>query len=302
MPGIGISDLSKRILIGLGLLFAIVVILFATGVIQIVSVEEAYQLQQKEKKMIAELETKMSAARDKRSGSKEVKEMVALPDNDKVSLGDLDRIRALIDSRQFQSALDAHLWFHEASKNSPAMAGVRLSFALSSWLELAESFSPALDALKAVGAEDKNLLLSGDGDFGNFLDLSAINRTLNSDQETLDLFLTLYKRNSKQIEMYYRVAEDLLIEAGRYDIVSKYIGDPIVKFENLRYMREMNISHAESSERNKSFLVESANDQYIDGVLKLIKVCVAIGKSDAAIEVQKRALVYLASDQIRVAL
>lgn len=295
--------MSKKVLIGLGILGAVIAVLFATEVVQVVSVEEGFHRQQKQEKRIAELETKMSASVDRASGSMIAEDIASLAVNDKVSQDDLDKIRILVEDGQYQKALDAHLWFHEQSKSSPAMGGVRLSFALSSWLELGKKYPSALDALKAVRDKDKELLLSGTGDFSNFHDFSAINQTLGLNQQTVELFLRLDEQSSEQTEIYYIVAEALLIKAQQYDIISKYIGDPIVKYENMRYMRERSLSYANSSAASqKVFLLDSANQQYIQGVLNLLKVCLAIDKKDAALEIQKRALSYYDDDKIRDAI
>ena len=44
--------------------------------------------------------------------------------------------------------------------------------------------------------------------------------------------MVLDKIFPKQSETYYHVTEDLLIEHKKYDICAKYIGDPIIKYED----------------------------------------------------------------------
>ena len=43
---------------------------------------------------------------------------------------DLDKICELAENGHYQEALEKHKWFHEESKKSAGMGGVRLSYAL----------------------------------------------------------------------------------------------------------------------------------------------------------------------------
>lgn len=220
-----------------------------------------------------------------------------------VSNEDLDEICKLTEAGQFEQALEKHLWFHEKSKNSPGMGGVRLSYAISAWIELGDKYPPAIDALKKIRDRDKEVLLSGKGSFENFHDLSSINRGLGEEEDTLKLFLTLDKKYPEQAESYYIVAEDLLIKHKKYNICAKYIGDPIIKYEGLRHNRELQLSFAKTNSKlNNPRYLEYADQSYIEGVVKLIEVLIAIDKRDEAIEVQKRALSYFANDSIKHAI
>ncbi len=216
---------------------------------------------------------------------------------------DLDEIRQLAKAGQFQQALEKHLWFHEESRSSSGMGGVRLSYAISAWIELGEKYPPAFEALIQVRDKDKEKLLSGNGSFDNFHDLSAVNRGLGEDEETLELFLILDRKYPEQSPSYYIVAEDLLIEHKKYDICAKYIGDPIAKYEGLRHRREMELSFAKTNPKlNNPRFLEHADESFIDGVLKLIEVLISIKKQDDASEIQKRALSYFPSESIKYAI
>ena len=216
---------------------------------------------------------------------------------------DLEEIRELTKTGQFQQALDKHLWFHEESKSSPSMGGVRLSYAITAWLELAAKYPPALEALVELREKNKEILLSGDGDFNNFHDLAAINQALGESEVTLELFLTLDQSYPKQSSSYYIVAEELLIEHKRYDICAKYMGDPVVKYENVRHQRELGLSFARTnSSMNTPSFLEYTDQSFIDGVLKLIEVLIAINKPENAHEIQQRALSYFPTESIKYAI
>jgi len=216
---------------------------------------------------------------------------------------DLENIRQLAKSGQYQQALEKHIWFHEESKSSPSMGGVRLSYAISTWIELGESYPPALDALINLRDENKEILLSGKGNFTNFHDLSSINRELGEEYQTYELFLVLDKNYPEQAEHYYNVAEDLLIERKEYEICGKYIGDPIYKYENLRHSRELSISTTKRHpEMDNPRYRKYTDETFIDGVLMLIEVLIEINRKDDAKEVQERALSYFYNERIEYAI
>ena len=216
---------------------------------------------------------------------------------------DLNDICQLTKAGKFQQALEKHLWFHEESKKSPGMGGVRLSYAIDAWIDLGEKYPPALEALIEIRDNDKEALLSGRGNFENFHDLSAINQGLGQDEETLNLFLILDKKYSDQTESYYIVAEDLLIKNKQYEICAKYIGDPIMKYERIRHNRELQMSFVKTNPKlNDPNFLEYADKSYVDDVVKLIEVLIAIDKREDAIEIQKRSLSYFPNDKIRNAI
>ena len=48
---------------------------------------------------------------------------------------------------RYELALEKHVWFHEnALTFRPSLAGVRLSYALDDWLQLAARYPPALES------------------------------------------------------------------------------------------------------------------------------------------------------------
>ena len=48
----------------------------------------------------------------------------------------LREARAAAKAGRYEEALDGYIWFHENSVNIPGLGGVRLSFALVSWIDL----------------------------------------------------------------------------------------------------------------------------------------------------------------------
>lgn len=216
---------------------------------------------------------------------------------------DLDEIRGLTKAGLYEQALQKHIWFHEESKNSPGMGGVRLSYALEAWVELSKKYPPAETALINLRDNYKKKLLSGSGTFEDFHDLSSINQYMKEEDETYRLFLFLHKEHPEQAGRYYHVVEGLLIERKEYEICGKYIADPLMKYEDIRHMRELNISLAKKEPGlDKPHFQKYTNESFIDGVSKLIEVLVALERVDEAKEIQKRALSYFESEKIKYAI
>lgn len=216
---------------------------------------------------------------------------------------DLDNIVTLTKSKQYDQALERHIWFHEESKISLGMGGVRLSYAITAWINLSKSYPPALEALTNIRDNDEEILLSGKGDFENFHDFSSINKGLGEENKTYELFLILDKKYPDQSRSYYNITEDLLIAHKDYEICGKYIPDPIFRYESIKRSRESLINFAKRNPKAGDFSLEKhANDHFIDKINKLIEILVAINKIDKAKEIQKSALAYFYSDKIRDAI
>lgn len=211
---------------------------------------------------------------------------------------DLISIKELTAAGQYQQALEKHIWFHEESKSSKGMGAVRLSHALGAWMDLAKKYPPALDALVKIRDREKELLLSGKGKFQNFQELASINRELKEDQETYELFLILEKKFPEQGEKYYIVAEDLVMKKKNYELYAKYSGDPISKYQGLQDLRDEMMRYGKESVEISTV----ADQRFTEGVVKLIEFLVAINRIDEAREIQKRALSYFDSEEIRKAL
>lgn len=142
-------------------------------------------------------------------------------------------LSALAESGRFKEALEKHIWFHEASRQMPGMGGVRLSYALDLWKELAKKYQPAMEALIDLRNRNKETLLEGRGNFDNYHDLSALNFVLGEKEDTLKVFLATHKNDPEQARVYYHVVEDLLVERKEYEICDHYLADPLTKYSHI---------------------------------------------------------------------
>ena len=213
---------------------------------------------------------------------------------------DYNELKTLTESGKFEAALEKHLWFHEASKNISGMGGVRLSYALDLWLELAEKYSPALNALINIRNKNREMLLQGEGNFEYFHDLTAINNSLKETDDTFQVFLNLHNNFPKQAENYYHVVEELIVQNKAYEICAHYISDPIKKYFQIQKMHEMNLrvianDPSMDTEDFNFYLKES----YVNKVCQLIEILVGLEKATVATEIQKLALEHYYDYRIR---
>ena len=217
-----------------------------------------------------------------------------------VDKNDLNNIYKLIDAGDYQKALEKHIWFHEESKKSPSMGGVRLSYALTSWVALGEKYPKALVELKKIRDSNDSLLRSGKGNFSNFHDLSAINRQLKQSNLTVELFKYLDKNHFEQAKRYYHAVEATLMEIKDYKLCGKYIDNPVFKYESLRYNRESSLNSAKNyPQLNTPEHYNYIDKAYLTGVLNLLEVLTALKREEDKNQVLERASSYFGYSEIR---
>lgn len=216
---------------------------------------------------------------------------------------DLQAIRKLVADENYEEALKQHLWFHEESKKSAGMGGVRLSFALSQWAELGGKYPKAWEAFKAIRDQHEKTLLAGGGGFAEFHEYSAFNRTLNEGDKTYELFRQLDAKFPDTAARCFHVAMDLVIAKKDYALCGKYLKDPIKRYEDARHSREMNLSLARKNPNMDRPEFTSYSDQtFVTKTCQLIEVMVNLQRVEEAKEIQKRALSYFPDAKIKDAL
>lgn len=125
---------------------------------------------------------------------------------------------ARIDARRgrYEQALSKHIWLHDnAFKYQRSQYGVRLSFALSYWIELARVYPPAKVAFLLTRDDTENAFRENH-DFHLFHDLSSMNRDLDEENRTVELFLEAADKDQELGQRLYHLAEPYLISAGLY--------------------------------------------------------------------------------------
>lgn len=137
----------------------------------------------------------------------------------------LYQARADIKDGDYTNALTKLVWFHEnALKINSSLAGVRLSYALDDWTNLAVAHPLALEKLKALRdvAAERVRNETGRDAYEAFMDFDAINETLNEDEKTKELFVWLDTNKPDTAKDLFNLAEPALIKLKEYKLCGKY--------------------------------------------------------------------------------
>jgi len=206
------------------------------------------------------------------------------PDPQKV----LNEAQTLASQGKYEEALEKHLWFHEnALKHSPSMRGVRLSFALSYWVELGHRYPKAREALVAIRDKNTEAIREGRGFVDLFHDVASINGYLEEEEKTVELFKTLDEKHHRLAERCYIVAEKDLAARREYTLCASYIPDASERFDRIKEMRERQLSMAKD-ERLR--MKEYAEKSFVEVACRLIEILVGAGRKEDAESVRERAL------------
>ena len=131
----------------------------------------------------------------------------------------LTEARELAGRGQYQEALERHVWFHEhALDRDDNLCGVRLSYALSDWVQLGDVYPPARDALVETRNRAAAALKSGDWSQERFHDVARINQQLGAEEETASLFLDLHQSDPVKASPFYSDAEPGLLARGLHAV------------------------------------------------------------------------------------
>jgi hypothetical protein len=211
----------------------------------------------------------------------------------------LNDTQELVRRGTYKEALDRFIWFHNhALENNPAMAGVRLSFALEYWKQLGVVYPPAMDAMTQIRDMKAFLLENGKGEVQLCSDVAALNRTLEQESKTVELFRMLDQQESPLTEKCWTMMKDPVINAKAYDLAKKYLGDPVRAFNKIKAMYEMNASMYGEKNFGESFRASYEN-RFIEDTISIINVAIASGKTEAAQDIRDKALAVLDDTRLR---
>ena len=138
-----------------------------------------------------------------------------------------DEATRLFQDGDYAGALGLHEWFHDhALEFNPGYYGVRLSFALSQWKELADVYPPAMTALVRIRDRDCQRLLSGAGSPELIHDVASIDRCLGQDDATLELFRKVEAAHPELAKESFRFIDRLVLRRDAA-LFCRYCGDPV---------------------------------------------------------------------------
>jgi hypothetical protein len=203
---------------------------------------------------------------------------------------------------KFEEALQKHICYHNhALEIDPAHYGVRLSYALSYWIELGKRYPKALEALKAIRDEKAKRLLGGESERTLFHDVAAINHSLGESRATVELFKKLEAGRPDFASSIADMADEALFDAKEYAVERKYVGDPFAKFETAKRVLDDGRQYAKTSR-----MPERSREAYeIIFTKRIVRLIVVLDKtSDGAVarQIQAKALASCNRTEIKDAL
>lgn len=202
---------------------------------------------------------------------------------------------------EHQEALERYVWFHDhALEHSPSMYGVRLSFALNSWKNLGEDYPPAMAELKKKRNSKTTLIEQGKGNAHLFHDVMALNRVLNEGKQTVDLFRKMDQKQENLAQQCWSMAKKPVIKAKAYDLAGKYFGTPEKEYLKVKASYDRLITMYDENDPRQS--LKTFNEKnFVEEVLSVIEVTIALGDTSAARDIQKKALEVLSDHRLREA-
>ena len=220
------------------------------------------------------------------------------PDPGKV----LDEARELATKAQYEEALQRHIWYHNhALEYDSGQSGVRMSFALSNWIELGRKYPKARQALVEIRDRGNRMFAEGRGDFALFQEVSSINQYLQVEDDTVVLFKSILKQDPELARQCYFAAEDLLVRKGEYQTCMTLIPDFEAKFSSILEQRERTEKLYQRNPQMMANLQRFHDARFVQQVRTVIELLVAAGRKPEAEKIRDRAMAILNSAQIESA-
>ena len=206
---------------------------------------------------------------------------------------------------EHSAALERYIWFHEhALEHDPHMLGVRLSYSLSDWRQLADVYPPAMEAMIATRDRVAAQIRAGQGSWDLFQDLQALNEKLDDEPMTVELFKHLHATQPSFAKRVWRLASNHVIAAGEYEMARHYVGDPIQTLAHYRRSYEGRIAHSvrDEDQEFREFREKHARNHFVDQTLELMQLFSALDEEHLVNQIGTKALETLNDPRIKQAM
>jgi len=154
-----------------------------------------------------------------------------LAPGEKVDLNKVrDEIKSRMDAGDHEGALQRQLWYFNHALEHGEVDPVRLSFGISHWQELGRRYPKAQQALREIRDQKTRAFAEGLGHFNLFQEVEALNRELQDDAATLDLFQRIEQQDpalAEQCRIVVRSMENRM--AGKPTVVRSLSFGPVVE-------------------------------------------------------------------------
>ena len=184
---------------------------------------------------------------------------------------------------RYEEALREYAWFHDhALEHQQSLYGVRLSFALSYWMDLAKDYPEARRKLEEIRDRKTEELVSGSGDRELFHDVRSINYYLGEEDKTYKLFITMLDRAPLLAPTCAGLAMEAIVKAGDFVLAERYC-DP-TEDALIRYSDQLNedVADLTGDRRRKAATLDAYIHIYCDRVGTRMAILKGLGRSEEA--------------------
>jgi len=214
----------------------------------------------------------------------------------------LQAARTAMTDERYEEALAHVLWYHDHSlAEDRSCAGVRLSFALHDWLELAERYPPALAAFHARRDAKAADLRAGRLDRDLFKDVAAMGGMIGQDALVADLFSELHEAYPAFACQCAPIALPFLVRTGRFALARHYLPDPVLHMRQRagELVRDVAGSVSRPAITAPRYRAEVRN--FVDDLQDVLRILRATGAHALAEETRQEALMQLEPEALRKA-
>jgi hypothetical protein len=201
---------------------------------------------------------------------------------------------------RYEDALRDYIWFHEhALEHRPSLYGVRLSFALWYWIELANDYPEARTALERIRDEKTTRLLNGESNRELFHDVESINERLGKEEATYELFAALEKANPDFAGLCADLAMPAIVNTEDFEMARRYTPSPGDTLRRLSEALNQDIDELERQPPSKAPRVEAYVQIHVRRVQLLLTILRGTNETREADGLRAQALELIKSPSIR---
>ncbi len=134
--------------------------------------------------------------------------------------------KATMDGRHAEALADFLWYHHHALEEGTGQYGVRRSYALMYWKQLADVYPAAMQALENERDQAADALLRGEAGLEAFRDVDAINKKLGDTGLTHQLYVKLAAAQPALAKQCAKNALDAVVEAKDFQLARELLGAP----------------------------------------------------------------------------
>lgn len=189
-------------------------------------------------------------------------------------------------------ALRGYEWFHRnALRHDRAFYGVRLSFALLYWTELAKVYPKAGQSLERIRRDKTTALRNGRGNRETFHDVVSINDHLDKERDTYRLFVNLDGKRPAVAAKCASLAMPALVRYRDFKRARRHLKDPEALLSRRASLFKEGIKWSNSKTRKWKAASREAHIRiYCKDVALLMAILRGCGERAKAAELRMRAL------------